>query len=98
MVSHFPHQGALGVELTERHMRSVLEADRGYSQYLIAEKVGCSQTRVHQILKKARQHLDEIELQLLANTKTGEGLIYMVPFGPDRDLALGYFEYVKRQL
>jgi hypothetical protein len=86
------------MELSDRNMSLVLHQADGSTQGELAAEFEVSIQRVGQITKDAREFLDDLELQLLANTKTDEAVAYLVPNGPDRTIALDYFDWVIAQL
>ena len=52
------------------------------------------------IFREARKQIDALELRLLANRKTGDVELFLIPDhgGPDFDLAIEYFQWCLREL
>ena len=52
------------------------------------------------VAREGRKQIDDLELRLLANRKTGDVEMFMVPDhgGPDFDLAIEYLQWTLRQL
>ena len=67
----------------------------------IGERHGISAMRAHTVYQRsARQHLDDLELRLLANTKTDDLEVLLLPdhSGPEFNAALDYLRWVVASL
>ena len=67
----------------------------------IGERHGISTMRAHTVFhRSARQHLDDLELRLLANTKTDDLEVLLIPdhSGPGFDAAIDYLRWVTHEL
>ena len=81
---------------------SILEERlRGETFREIGERHGISTMRAHTVYgNAARRHLDDLELRLLANTKTDELEVLLIPdrSGPAFDAAIDYLRWVTHEL
>jgi hypothetical protein len=74
---------------------------RGRTLRDLADVTGLSPEGVRVVVaREGRKQIDQIELQLMVNTKTDDLLALVVPGhgGPDFDLAMGYVQWVVREL
>src|SRR4051812_35830479 len=81
-------------------MQTALRRDEGFTQDQVAAVVGVTQARIHQYDSSFRKHLDELQLQLMLASATGEVLGLIVPnqHMADRQVALDYFDLVVKKL
>ena len=86
------------MHLSETKVKVAYDLEAGKQLREIADEIGLTPERIRQIRVELRQHVDEVELALLAASKTGEVWACMVPNGPDRQTALLYFDYVERNV
>ena len=90
-----------------------MESLRGRDEGLLAAKLrGCTLRELARevdltpegvrlaIVRESRLQIDELELQLLAATKTGEVVAFVIPDhgGPDFETAINYLSWCVREL
>jgi hypothetical protein len=67
----------------------------------IGQRHGISTMRAHTVFgRSARRHLDDLELRLLANIKTDDLEVLLIPShsGPEFDAAIDYLRWVTHEL
>jgi hypothetical protein len=85
----------------DRDQQILVERSRGDTRREIGERHGLSHEAVRLIVvREGRNQIDDLELRLLANRKTGDVELYLIPDhgGPEFDLAIDYFQWCLRQL
>ena len=85
----------------DRDLQMLKEKSRGDTLREIGDRHGLSHERARQIIVlEGRKEIDRLELELLANRKTGDVELYLIPehAGPDFDLAVDYFQWTVREL
>jgi len=85
----------------ERDAQVLAERIGGDTLKEIAERHDLSIEGVRVVVaRQARRQIDDLELRLLANRKTGDVELFLIPEhgGPDFDLAIDYFQWCLREL
>lgn len=86
---------------TERNAAMFADRRAGLTFREIAAKHGVATERVFKVVnREARRYLDELEMRLLANTKTDDIELFVVPnhAGDDFDAAIDFFQWTVSQL
>ena len=87
--------------MTGRDESILTEHINGDSFREIGARYGISAMRAHTVFtSSARRHVDDLELRLLANTKTDDLEVLLIPShsGPDFDAAIDYLHWVTHEL
>jgi hypothetical protein len=64
----------------------------------LAEMYGVTENRIYAIMRSARQLVTELEVELLKTIHTDDVIAFCVPYGPDRSLAMQFYEWLRGEL
>jgi hypothetical protein len=90
-----------GAASPSRDEQMLMERISGHTLQAIGDRHGLTREGVRYVLmREADRHIDELAMKLLANTKTGELMLFAIPDhgGEGFDLAMDYFHWAMREL
>jgi hypothetical protein len=86
------------MSLSDREKAMLLDHATGETLQATSARYGVSYQRVQNVVREGRQFIDRLELELLKNTKTDDLVVYVVPYGPDYQLAIDFNDWVVAEL
>jgi hypothetical protein len=84
--------------LSERDIEIVTASENGEQYAEIGERHRLTPQGVGVVVNKARQHIDQIELELLRSEKTGDYPTLVIPYGDGYTMGQAYIEWVRSRL
>jgi hypothetical protein len=84
--------------LSAKSQEILLERERGAPQAELAERHDVTQQRVAAIIRDATELVTKIELDLVVARKKGEVGAFVVPYGPDYELAMAFGAWLVHRL
>jgi hypothetical protein len=84
--------------LSTRDQELVLAGDRGETTGELAERYGISHQRVSYLVARATESVNRVDLDLVVARKTGEVVVYVIPYSPDYTLALDFSMWLIKRL
>ena len=84
--------------LSVRDQQVVLARERGDTLADIGQRHGISHQRVSAVVNRATEFVNKVDLDLMVARKTGEVVVYVIPYGPDYTLAIDFSTWLVKRL
>jgi hypothetical protein len=84
--------------VSTRDQQVVLERDRGDTIVEIGKRHGISHQRVSYVVNRATEFVNRVDLDLMVARRTGEAVVYVIPYSPDYTLAIDFSTWLVKRL
>jgi hypothetical protein len=84
--------------LSIRDQQIVIARDRGETITELGRQHGISHQRISAVMGRATEFVNQLDLDLMVASRTGEVCVYVIPYRPDYTLALDFSMYLIERL